>query len=133
MDLVIQAYSVEEGKTRDGPNCAIPRECIPSWDNLARWAGQQILEERKQPFQSAIESFIVAYSDRRDREGNPLSNRDLKLPKVCLAWDFLGLFHPMGLNAGPGRRSILEGYFLAAGLIACEANLCPHDLMRRIL
>lgn len=82
MNLVIQQYSVEEGKTRDGPNCAIPREYIPSWDDLAHWAGKQILEERKQPFQSAIERFIIAYSDWPN-------SRDLKLPKVCLVSDWV--------------------------------------------
>lgn len=105
MDLVIQAYSFKDEKTRDGPNCAIPRECIPSWDDLAHWAGQQILEERKQPFQSAIESFIIAYSDRRGKDGRPLNNRELKLPKVCFASEIFppSSLCPMGPVAGPGR------------------------------
>ena len=81
MELDIQAYSVEDGKRRDGPNCAIPRESIPSWEVLARWAGDQILEEKKQPFHSAVANFIIAYSGRHsDRE----SPRSSKLPKVCV-------------------------------------------------
>lgn len=96
MNLVIQQYSVEEGKPRDGPNCAIPREHIPSWDNLAHWAGQQILEEgkTKEPFQHAIESFIIAYSD----------HRGFKLPKVCLASDFF-FFLSLSLANRGGFRS----------------------------
>ena len=125
MNLVIQQYSVEEGKPRDGPNCAIPREHIPSWDNLAHWAGQQILEEgkTKEPFQHAIESFIIAYSD----------HRGFKLPKVCLASDFFFFSlcrWPIGVGSGPGRNQIPEGYFLAADMspplpLPPTASHCP--------
>lgn len=86
MELTIQEYSgPEKGAPRDGPNCAIPREYIPSWGTLANWAGQQILREAGEPFQKAIESFIIVYSDRPN-------SRDLKLPKVCLA-SAIGAFH----------------------------------------
>ncbi|PKS06528.1 hypothetical protein jhhlp_007276 [Lomentospora prolificans] len=77
MQLCIQAYHPEKGGRPSGPNCAIPREHIPSWGSLARWAGQQILYESKTPFRKAVETFVMAYSDRPN-------SRDYHLPKFDL-------------------------------------------------
>ncbi|SPN96780.1 uncharacterized protein DNG_00300 [Cephalotrichum gorgonifer] len=77
MNLCIQAYRVEKGKPREGPNCAIPREAIPSWDELSYWAGRQLLHEEKAPFPKAIETFIIRYSSRQ-------LPRDHKMPKFEL-------------------------------------------------
>lgn len=134
MELTIQEYSgPEKGASRDGPNCAIPREYIPSWGTLASWAGQQILREAGEPFQKAIESFIIVYSDRPN-------NRDLKLPKVCpaSAW-CLSLFRPIGsLRPGPpNARRLLRGRHVPPPLTPPHtpgrASYTPLGLVSRTL
>lgn len=72
----VQAYRSQDGTEENLSKAAFPRDSVPSYPDLQRWAEAQIYREAGNDFKHLLQNFLLAYSD----EG-------YGLPKVGVALD----------------------------------------------
>lgn len=73
---IVQAYRSQDGTEENPRKAAFPRDRVPSYPELQRWAEEQIYCETSNDFKHLLQNFLLAYSS----EG-------YGLPKVSVALD----------------------------------------------